>query len=600
MGTRDSIMTSSNYFEIDHIKPKVFKKTDKNSYFIDFGKDAFGTLEFEYKAKKNDSIIVRLGEELKNGIINRKPQGHIRFQQLKIQVNPKTSKYKINLRPDKRNTTNAAILLPDSFPVLMPFRYVELENVTEDLVPENVSQLAYHTYFDEDQSSFTSSDSILNQVWEMCKYTMKATTFSGLYVDGDRERIPYEADAYIQQLGHYSVDREYAMGKATIEYFMYHPTWPTEWQQHVALLFYQDYMYTGNTELIEKYYERLKYKTLMELAREDGLISTQLGKVTPEIMKNLGFTDPNIKLRDIVDWPPAQKDTGWQLATEEGERDGFVFKPINTVINSLYFKNMEIMAEFARVLNKPEEALDFELKAAKAKKAINEKLFNKETGAYVDGEGTDHSSVHSNMMALAFNIVPEAYIDTVVAFIKTRGMGCSVYGAQYLMEAVYNGNAANYALELMTATHDRSWYNMIKVGATMAMEAWDMKYKPNADWNHAWGAVPANIIPRGLWGITPKTPGFGLVQIKPQLGTLTESSIKVPTVKGTIKGVFDVVSRRKQKYVIELPAGVSGEFLLPNLENKTIYLNTEKMNLKFGSVRLNPGENVIEVTVSQF
>ena len=27
-----------------------------------------------------------------------------------------------------------------------------------------------------------------------------------------------------------------------------------------------------------------------------------------------------------------------------------------------------------------------------------------------------------------------------------------------------------------------------------------MKYKNNLDWNHAWGAVPANVIPRGLMG----------------------------------------------------------------------------------------------------
>ncbi|MBT29362.1 MAG: acetylglucosamine-6-sulfatase [Thalassobius sp.] len=600
MGQADSILTTRNYFQIDHIKPSVFEKKGNGSYFVDFGKDAFSTIELHYRAEKQDSIVIRFGEELKNGKINREPQGSIRYQEVKLHVTPSTEKYIVKLPPNKRNTTNAAILLPDSFPVLMPMRYVELENVKADLQKEDVTQLAYHTYFDENQSIFTSSDSILNQVWEMCKYTMKATTFSGLYVDGDRERIPYEADAYIQQLGHYSVDREYAMARETIEYFMNQPTWPTEWQQHVALLFYQDYMYTGNTELIEKYYEALKYKTLYELAREDGLISSQSEKVTPEFMKNLGFKDPKAKLGDIVDWPPAQKDTGWQLATAEGERDGFVFKPINTVINCLYYKNMEIMAEFANALDKPLEALDFELRAAKAKQAINEKLFNPETGAYVDGEGTEHSSVHSNMMALAFNIVPEIYVDTVVAFIKTRGMGCSVYGAQYLMEAVYNGNASDYALELMTATHDRSWYNMIKVGATMAMEAWDMKYKPNSDWNHAWGAVPANIIPRGLWGIMPKTPGYGLVQIKPQMGTLTESSITIPTVKGSIKGEFEVVSHRRQKFVIELPAGVSAEFIPPKVKNPSVYVNTEKVNLEFGTIRLSPGVNVIDVTSGAF
>jgi hypothetical protein len=146
------------------------------------------------------------------------------------------------LVPDQRNTNEMAVALPDSFPVIMPFRYTEIEGA-KDLSAGDVTQVAYFNYFEEETSSFSSSDTILNQVWELCKYTQKATTFAGVYVDGDRERIPYEADAYLNQLSHYSVDNEYAIARRTIEYFMEKPTWPTEWQLHVALMFYQDYMY---------------------------------------------------------------------------------------------------------------------------------------------------------------------------------------------------------------------------------------------------------------------------------------------------------------------------------------------------------------------
>ncbi|MEM1135977.1 MAG: family 78 glycoside hydrolase catalytic domain [Bacteroidota bacterium] len=600
IGASDSTITTRNRFQVNQIKPVIFTKKSDNSYFFDFGRDAFGTLLLKYKATKKGIITIHLGEQLTAGKINRNPKGHIRYQEVKLEVNPAIEEYIIELQKDERNTKDIAVSMPDSFPVIMPFRYAELENVSQELEIDDATQLVYHTYFDDTRSSFSSSDTILNQVWDMCKYTMKATTFSGLYVDGDRERIPYEADAYIQQLGHYSVDREYAMARETIEYFMHNPTWPTEWQLHVALMFYQDYMYTGNKELIAKYYEELKHKTLMELAREDGLISSQSEKVTPEFMKKLGFTDPDAKLKDIVDWPPAQKDTGWKLATEEGERDGYVFMPINTLINCFYYKNMEIMATFAHALNKPEEATDFQLKALKAKKAINEKLFDKNRKVYVDGEGTDHASLHANMMALAFNIVPEVYVKPVMDFIKTRGMACSVYGAQYLMEAVYNAHDADYALKLMTATHDRSWYNMIKVGATMAMEAWDMKYKPNADWNHAWGAVPANIIPRGLWGITPKTPGYDMVQIKPQMGSLKNNEISIPTIKGEIAGKYKYFNPRHQKFTIELPGNVVGEFVYPAGASKMLQLNGEKVDLTFGSLRLKPGVNEIEIRSNFF
>ncbi|HSM47924.1 MAG TPA: sulfatase/phosphatase domain-containing protein, partial [Draconibacterium sp.] len=402
-------LTSHNWFLVERIKPVHFKKNDDGSYFADFGKAAFGTLEMIYSAKNAETLTIRLGEKLLDGKIDRNPGGTIRYSEVKLQVEPGKTNYQIELVPDQRNTGPAAVALPDTFPVILPFRYVEIEGAKDfdfpksklnDLKPEDLTQIAYFNYFDNNTSAFASSDTILNAVWEMCKYSQKATSFAGVYIDGDRERIPYEADAYLNQLSHYSVDNEYAIARRTIEYFMDFPTWPTEWQLHVALMFYQDYMYTGNTELIEKYYEPLKHKTLIELEVQEGLISTHSPKLTGAFMAKLGFADTTQRVRDIVDWPPAQKDTGWKLPKDwpQGERDGFVFRPVNTVINSFYYMNMVIMAEFAGLLNKPEEKLDFELRAAKAKNAINEHLYVKDGGYYRDGIGTDHGSAHANMM----------------------------------------------------------------------------------------------------------------------------------------------------------------------------------------------------------
>ncbi|WP_020605191.1 sulfatase-like hydrolase/transferase [Spirosoma spitsbergense] len=587
-------------FEIERNAPQSFRKQSNGAYFADFGKDAFSTLELTYAAPTLDTLLVRLGEQLAGNQINRKPEGHIRYQEVKLPVQPGKRTYRLAIKPDQRNTKVGAVVLPDSFPVLLPFRYTEIERATEPLTANSLTRVAYFGYFDESQSHFSSSDTILNQVWDMCKYTIKATSFSGLYIDGDRERIPYEADAYLNQLSHYTTDREYGMARRTIEYFMQHPTWPTEWQLHVALMMYQDYMYTGNTELITRYYEPLTHKTLLELVREDGLISSESPKNTPAFMQKLGFTDPDIKLKDIVDWPPAQKDTGWKLATAEGERDGYVFTPINTVVNALFYKNMDIMAEFAHILNKPDDEIRFRMAALKAKQAINSTLFDEKTGAYVDGEGTNHSSLHANMMVLAFDITPERHKKSVADFIKSRGMACSVYGSQYLLESLYNAGEADYALKLMTATTDRSWWNMIRSGSTVAWEAWDTKYKPNLDWNHAWGATPANIISRNMWGIQPAIPGGSIVSIRPQLGSLQTSSILVPMLKGTISASYVRKSKLNQAYTIELPANVSAELELLSSPEDTITVNGEKVDTAFKTIRLSPGKNVVELIVNTF
>lgn len=582
-------------FQSSCIKPQRIVNKEPGHYFIDFGKDAFGILLLNFQKVPSDSVIIHLGEKLSDkNTIDLNPGGTIRYQKVVLKDIPEKKSFQLQLPPDGRNDKPPAVILPDSFGRIMPFRYCEIENLNMPIEKVTITQKVFNYRFNDEASSFTSSDTILNQVWDLCKHTIKATSFCGLYVDGDRERIPYEADAYINQLSHYAVDSEYGIAKETIKYFFSHPTWPTEWMLHTIFMVYQDYYYTGDTAILKEYYELLKVKTLYELADEDGLISSFSDKVNGEYMRKLGFADTTMRLRDIVDWPPAQKDTGWKLATAEGERDGHEMLPVNTVVNCFFYENMRIMAELAEVLQRENDAEYFEQMALKTKQAINEKLFDSEKGRYIDGIGSTHSSVHSNMLALAFGIVPEENEQSVVEYIKTRGMGCSVYGAQYLLEGLYRAGAAEYALSLMTATEgDRNWWNMIRVGSTMTLEAWDIKYKPNLDWNHSWATAPVNIVSRYMWGITPAVPGFVKVQIKPQMADLTSSSIKVPTIKGTISGEYKK-SDKSIMYNIELPEGMQGEFIPVNAEKAKILFNGKKVS-NIAKLELKSEINKIEI-----
>ncbi len=592
-GTPVGYITTGNMLQTKLIEPEKFVKIAEERYFADFGKDAFGTLVLELNPVSDDTIIVHLGEKI-NGLnkIDRNPGGSLRYQRVLLPVKPGINKYILNLPKDARNTGPAAIQLPDSFGVITPFRYCELENCGFNLNPENIRQKAFWYFFDDEMSFFTSSDTILNKVWDICKYSMKATSFAGIYVDGDRERIPYEADAYINQLGHYYTDREYSLARLTNEYFIKHPTWPTEWILHTVPMFYYDFMYTGNIESVKKYYEELKHKTLISLSRPDGLISSK--NCTDAIMTNLGFLSAKERLRDIVDWPPSQKDTGWKLATPEGERDGYDMVEINTVVNAFYYRNLVLMSMLAGQIDKSADSVFYQKLAVKVKKTINEKLLNKTTGIYLDGETSQHSSLHANMMALAFDLVPEENIKTVVNFIKSRGMACSVYGAQYLLEALYNAGEADFAFSLLTATTDRSWWNMIKTGSTITMEAWDMKYKPNSDWNHAWGAAPANIIPRYMWGIAPVEPGYAKAIIKPQLSTLEFTRITVPTIRGNIEAEFKVTGKTKE-YSITIPGNMKCDFVLPDVRDYAIFLNGKKVDTGSENLRLKSGLNKIKI-----
>src|SRR5207253_8512957 len=178
-----------------------------------------------------------------------------------------------------------------------------------------------------------------------------------------------------------------------------------------------------------------------------------------------------------VDWPIA-------------EGDGYDMRPINTVVNAFHCRSLELMSRMAEACGKRDDADRFHQAYERATKSLNEKLFNPSTGTFIDGEGSTHSSLHANMFPLAFGLVPADRRETVARFIKSRGMACSVYGAQFLMDAVFDNGGADQAITLMIAPGDRSWRHMVEdVGTTMTLEAWDQKYKPNQDWNHAWGAA---------------------------------------------------------------------------------------------------------------
>ena len=113
-------------------------------------------------------------------------------------------------------------------------------------------------------------------------------------------------------------------------------------------------------------------------------------------------------------------------------------------------------------------------------------------------------------------------------------MACSVYFAQYLLDAYCENGRGDIAVKLMSSKGNRSWVGMIDFGSTVSMEAWSVKAKPNLDLNHAWGAVPLNIIARYVLGVTPLEPGFKKISIRPQLGGLKHVKGTVPTVAGPV------------------------------------------------------------------
>jgi alpha-L-rhamnosidase len=518
--------------------PVQISQTESGVFVVDFGRVAFGNIRLSPPAAAKGSIVVHFGESSVDGRVNREPPGTVRYSRATVTLdgmNPVIAAPPPNAR-NTRTKRPPAILTPPEWGVVLPFRWVEVEGWEGKLLPEQiVRQSAFTSTWDDDAATFESSDEMLNRIWELCRYSIKATTFAGLYVDGDRERIPYEADAYLNQLSHYYTDNDIQMARDTFDHLMKHPTWPTEWAPHMVFMAYADWMHTGDAEWLRPRFDALKSKTLADRKGADDLVASN---------------KQQIKRDDIVDWPP-------------DERDGYVFTERNTVANAFHLRAMALMGEMARALGKNEEAAAFESGARD--QTFQQTFFDSSARLYRDGINTDHHSLHANLFPLAFGQAPEGKREYIADWLASRGMACSVYAAQYLMEALFENGADRQAVELMLAKNDRSWRHMVESGTTISWEAWDQKYKPNQDWNHAWGAAPANLLPRYILGARPLTPGWETALIRPNIGGLTSAKGKVPTPRGAI--LIDWKNSDPFTFSLTLPKGMRARVELPMIGN---------------------------------
>ena len=527
--------------------PVLVTNAAPGRWFIDFGQDAFSYATVHLNGAFGSTVVQARFSEMANGYMATNGPGgsSVRFETGTLTLQNGDVIYEV--RPPGYG--GQTVQPPSNFGAVEPFRYFELTNCPGTLTAADLTQRRLVYEFNTNAASFSSSSPNLNQIWTLCRNSMQWLSFDGIYVDGDRERKPYEADAYIQQMSSYAVDREFTLPRYTFQYLLTHPTWPTEWKSHMLLIAWADYLQTGDTNLLSQNYDALKYDTFTWAATGNGLMK--------------GFPGyPQTTNSDIVDWPAGDRDS-FAGISGSGYRNW-----TNSVLNAFYYRGLQIMTDIATVLGRSNDAADYAADAAQVYTAYNSTFWNNGSQSYVDGVGTTHSSAHANFFPLAFGLVPADRQTAVVNYLHSRiaannGMPPSVYGAQYLLEALFQSDDADTALGLMTTNGPRSWMNMINLGSTLTAEAWSFTDKPNEDWNHAWGAAAGNLIARYVLGLRPLAAGYGQVLIQPQLGqTLSWVQGTVPTIRGPVSIQASNTPGHFQ-LLLNIPGNVTATVMVP-------------------------------------
>lgn len=482
---------------------KVVKK--ENHYFVDMGKEIVGGIAIDVSGVNNDTeITLRYGEELDDSgnVMFAMRTGNVYEEQWILPAGSNCRIENIGMKT---------------------FRYIEIYDCPIDLTKGSVEGLELRQSFDENVSSFASTNELLNRIYDMAKYTIKATN-QNLYVDSQsRERAPYEGDAYINMLTSYSVSDDYTLARFSNEWLYKNRTWPQEYAFLSIMCAYEDYMYTGNVDSLETYYDCLLEK-LPQYEMDDKYNLYALN------IKENGVDTP------LVDWP-------------ENHRDNYAYDEAiyNTVINAFAYGAYCDMANIARVLKK-EEAEFLNAKAEVLKEGMITHLYNTEKGAFSDGLRYDgdlinHYSQHATAYALRFGVYEdEDMANAMIEFLEETGeVKMSVYGVQFLYDGLYQNDADELAMKWMLSDSECSWSTMLdEAGATIAAEAWSADHKDNMTYSHPWGAAAGNLIVRGMFGIRPTTAGFDTFEIRLQPGGIESANVKVPTVKGSIEVAYNL------------------------------------------------------------
>lgn len=504
--------------------PETSYRRDGGTLFVDFGRSWVGGARLDITAAAGDRIELRFGEITS-------PDWDVRHEL--STGNVYRDVWTLAEGTQTLETWGARV-----------FRYLSIRVLSGHPEINSVAAVALVYPLKKGRARFSSSNETLNRIWDLSAHTIRAMNLN-LYVDSwTRERIPYEADIYLQQRAHACLDTDARLGRYSVDYVIGNRTWPTEWPLYVILAAHDSWWSTGDASQITAQYSALA-KILPDSWLDPG---------TGLVRKPVG-TKGEMDV-DLVDWPP-------------GERDDYEFLQINTVVNALCYRAYRNMATISRALGHLDDSARYRRVADRLRESMNTLLFDAQAGIFADGLDDSgvrsaHHAVHASLFPLWSGVVNTEHADSIIEFLRGRGMACSPYAAAFLLEGLWMWGAGETALDLLTGDSQRSWSNMLRVGAGATMEAWDVEFKPNLSYSHPWSASPVFLMAQGLFGIRALSPGFRTFVVAPQLSGLREASVTLPTVAGTISASASSGDAGQLDVVLDVPEETEATLRLPD------------------------------------
>ncbi|MCF8339375.1 MAG: alpha-rhamnosidase [Chitinophagaceae bacterium] len=513
----------------------------KQSLLVDFGKETLGFIQL-HGVKGKGKLSVYYGESKEEALSTEFCEALDR-----VIVNNPTKK-------------------EETMKLSKAFRYVQVQfDGTVSL--DSVSMLLEYSNVTE-RGSFFCSDTLINNIYDVAKYTFRLNTRE-FFIDGiKRDRWVWSGDAYQSYLMNYysffdneTVSRTlFALrGKDPVTA---HINTIMDYSFYWFLGVYDNYLYTGDQNVILQHYDRMKSLMDYALARrnKDGLMEWMPGDWI------------------FIDW-----------AAGLSKKGAVSFEQL------LLSRSLEIMALCANIAKDKPGADLYRLTSDTLKQKLFNIYWNEQKQALVhsqiDGKQSDNITRYANMFAIFFDYFNPAQKQSVkqsVLLNKNIPKITTPYMRFYELEALCALGEQPYVLNEIKDY----WGGMLQLGATSFWEEYNPDKKGTEHYAmygrpfgkslcHAWGASPIYLLGKYFLGIKPTAPGYSTYLAEPNLGGLEWMQGEVPTPNGSI-----ALKVSKEKIEIK---GAAGEGLLR--------IHSTMLPTGDAIIAVKKGENLYEVVV---
>ncbi|ADY53644.1 alpha-L-rhamnosidase [Pseudopedobacter saltans DSM 12145] len=454
-------------------------------------------------------------------------------------------------------------------------RWITVKGLKKELTAEDVKGWMVRTDF-KNASSFQSSDTLQNWMYDRIKWTFENLSLGGFIVDcPQRERMGYGGDAHATsetgmfnyQMGAFytkwmedwrdvqgtesmvgdMLDTSYARKHVTSGRILNNGviphTAPTiwggggpAWGGIVITLPWFMYQHYGDIQVLEKNFEMMK-----------GWLSFLDTHVEGNLMRRFGG-----EWDFLGDWL-------WPNATAEGMNND---SPQNLCLNnSYYIFNLRTAAKVARLIGKNDDAAIWEKKAELSSKAVNEMFYNKNDYSYSDG-------TMSNLAAALLAEVPPKELrekvlkrlEKEILEVRKGHIHAGITGGALLFKLLRDEGRDDLIYSITSKKTYPSWGYMKDNDATTIWEMWE-KDLPGHSLLHSSYLYPGAWFIDGIGGIRrhPDYVGFKHFIIRPPAYQATEiksAQTKFESPVGGIEVNWERIGKQLSLEVVVPPNSV--------------------------------------------